>query len=109
MTSLSAVPVWTKKPVGDPSRHTAPSIAYQVHPVGAGGFSVIPTPSSGAPLGGDRSTQPGARFALPTGSTGAAGPPVPGPGPVPPDPVPPGPGPPTLGELPAPGALPTPG
>src|SRR5437763_375748 len=70
-------------PVGEPSRQIAPSIWYQVHPDGGAGFTGEPVAGSGAPIGGDRSTKPGLRLALPTGSPPPAPPP---PVPAPPEP-----------------------
>jgi hypothetical protein len=53
MKSLSEDVKRTKIPDGDPSRQIAPSIGYQVHPVGGGGERVVPPlGSSGAPIGG---------------------------------------------------------
>jgi hypothetical protein len=53
MNNLFDVVKRTNIPAGDPSRHIAPSIGYQVHPVGGGGESVVPPfGSSGAPIGG---------------------------------------------------------
>lgn len=40
-----------------------------VHRAGGAGVTVPPMSSNGSPMGGVRSTKPGARFALPTGST----------------------------------------
>src|ERR1700742_2568872 len=92
-------------PVGEPSRQIAPSIGYQAQPAGGAGVTLVPVAGSAAPRGADRSTKPGLRLALPTGST----PPAPPPPAVPPVPTPPVPAPPLplppLAEPPVP-ALP---
>src|SRR5689334_16466444 len=63
MTSLSELVTLVKRPAGDPSRHCAPSIAYQFQPSSGGGESGVALASvSGSPSGGVRSAKPGARL-----------------------------------------------